>query len=229
MARQYTVARCFDTYRLPTHRVNKLHVRKSPTEAVVTARQLARLNLARPAPVAASLFTILTRTRRVAALKSTPSEHPLIFLLTHTVYPTCTYTTGEIRAATFILAHEHEMGDRIAQLERLLEAERQARDQADKALEEERQARKAAEKAREEADRIAALALPQNVTDFLEGCHSLYRQVKPVMDNSSATTGNTTDPVHRLFPPCITPWTDFQQLQRDEWDRLEGQKMTTSF
>ncbi|KAM0714634.1 hypothetical protein Q7P37_009930 [Cladosporium fusiforme] len=129
------------------------------------------------------------------------------------------------------------MGDRIAQLERLLEqgrqaleAERQAReradkerDQADKALEEERQAREAAEKAREEADRKAALALPQNVTDFLEGCHSLYRQVKPVMDNSSATTGNTTDPVHRLFPPRITPWTDFQQLQRDEWDRLEGQ------
>jgi hypothetical protein len=43
------------------------------------------------------------------------------------------------------------------------------------------------------------------------------------VDNSSATTGTTTDPVRRLFPQRITPWTDFQQLQRDEWDRLEGQ------
>jgi hypothetical protein len=98
-----------------------------------------------------------------------------------------------------------------------------ARQEADKARQEEQVRREGADKAREEADRIAALALPQNVTDFLQSCHSLYRQVKPVMDNSSATTGNTTNPVHRLFPPCITPWTDFQQRQRDGWDRLEGQ------
>jgi hypothetical protein len=106
---------------------------------------------------------------------------------------------------------------------RLREKADEARQKADKARQEEQLRREAADKAREEADRIAALALPQNVTDFLEGCHSLYRQVRPVMDNSSATTGNTTDPVSRLFPPCITPWTDFQKLQRDEWDRLEGQ------
>lgn len=43
------------------------------------------------------------------------------------------------------------------------------------------------------------------------------------MDNSSATTGNTTNPVHCLFPTCITPWNDFAQLQRDEWDRLKGE------
>jgi hypothetical protein len=68
------------------------------------------------------------------------------------------------------------------------------------------------------------LALSQNVRDFLDGCHSLYRQVKPVnsIDISSATTGNTTHPVNRLFPPYITPWTNFEQLQRNEWDRLEG-------
>jgi len=97
------------------------------------------------------------------------------------------------------------------------------REEADRARQEADKARQEEQLKREEADRIAALALPQNVTDFLEGCHSLYRQVKPVMDNSSVTTGNTTDPVHRLFPPRITPWTGFQQLQRDEWDRLEGQ------
>lgn len=97
------------------------------------------------------------------------------------------------------------------------------REEADNARQDADKARQEEQSRREEADRAAALALPQNVTDFLEGCHSLYRQVKPVMDISSATTGNTTDPVHRLFPPRITPWADFQQLQRNEWDRLEGQ------
>jgi len=88
---------------------------------------------------------------------------------------------------------------------------------------EEQRRREEAEEARREADRIAALSLPQDVTDFLEGCHSLYGQIRPVIDNSSATTGNTTNPVNRLFPTCITPWTDFAQLQRDEWDRLKGE------
>jgi hypothetical protein len=89
-------------------------------------------------------------------------------------------------------------------------------EKAQQELEEER-------RKREDADRIAASARPQKASDFLEGCHNLYRQIRPVVDNSSATTGTTTDPVRRLFPQRITPWTDFQQLQRDEWYRLEGQ------
>ena len=79
------------------------------------------------------------------------------------------------------------------------------REEADRARQEADKARQREQSRREEADRIAASALPQSITDFLEGCHSLYRQINPVVDLSSATTGNTTDPVNRLFPPCITP------------------------
>lgn len=89
-------------------------------------------------------------------------------------------------------------------------------EKAQQELEEER-------RKREDADRSAASARPQKASDFLESCHNLYRQIRPVVDNSSATTGTTTDPVRRLFPQRITPWTDFEQLQRDEWDRLERQ------
>jgi tRNA A-37 threonylcarbamoyl transferase component Bud32 len=124
----------------------------------------------------------------------------------------------------------HEEHLKREEADRARQEEHLKREEADRARQEEHLKREEADRARqeeqrkrEESDRVAAFALPQNVTDFLEGCHRLYRQINPVVDLSSATTGNTTDPVNRLFPPCITPWIDFEQLQRDEWDRLEGQ------
>lgn len=65
---------------------------------------------------------------------------------------------------------------------RLLEEEQRRRERAELEQQEEKQRREEAEEVGREADRIAALSLPQIVTDFLEGCHSLYRQIKPVVD-----------------------------------------------
>ena len=123
------------------------------------------------------------------------------------------------------------MSDRIRELEQLLkvaeqrqEQERQAREAAEQQQEEERRAREEERLARKAAEKSAASALPQNLPNFLEGCHQLYRHVIPVTDFSTATGGYTVDPVHRLSPQRITPWVEFQQSQRDAWDQMEGRR-----
>ena len=111
--------------------------------------------------------------------------------------------------------------------QRLREEEQRARQGAERRYEEAQRAQEGAQRAQEEerrkrkeAEDAAASALNQNLVDFLKGCHKLSTKLIAVTDVTTATTGSTTNPVHRLFPKRILPWPDFSARQHNFWSTL---------
>ncbi|RHZ44725.1 uncharacterized protein CDV56_101514 [Aspergillus thermomutatus] len=125
------------------------------------------------------------------------------------------------------------MQDDIAELRRQLEEarhareeERHAREEAEKRREEERHAREEAERRQEEAERRQEEAeqrlQPTALFHLLDRCHEyLSQEIRVETDAALTTQGNVTDPVNRLYPKKIIPWTDFPDLQERIWERLE--------
>ncbi|CAJ2505642.1 Uu.00g130360.m01.CDS01 [Anthostomella pinea] len=119
------------------------------------------------------------------------------------------------------------MDDEILRLQRLLqdeqrqrkeadrqreEADRQRADAEDRLLTEQRQ-REDEQKRRESAEERAKEPLPQTIQQYLEACHLLSLAIQPVINRSSTTQGETTNPTGRIYPKRIVPWDNFAAEQ----------------
>ncbi|UPK91528.1 hypothetical protein LCI18_002463 [Fusarium solani-melongenae] len=86
--------------------------------------------------------------------------------------------------------------------------------------EEEQRRREEEQHRREEAEERADASRPLILQQYLEACHSISLDVKIVTDCSLTTQGDTTDPVGRIYPRRIIPWTTFAREQGHIWDKL---------
>lgn len=117
------------------------------------------------------------------------------------------------------------MADTIAELQRLLEEERRGREAAERREKEERQAREEAERLRQQAEQQLR---PNNIFQLLDRCHnSLSRAIRIETDAALTTQGDATNPINRLYPQQIVPWTDFPQLQEKIWEKLDSTAFTS--
>ncbi|KAL2836334.1 hypothetical protein BJX68DRAFT_250762 [Aspergillus pseudodeflectus] len=111
------------------------------------------------------------------------------------------------------------MQDDIVELRRQLEEARRAREEAERRQKEAEWRREEERRAREEAERRLQ---PTALFHLLDRCHEyLSQEIRVETDAALTTQGNVTDPVNRLYPKKIVPWTDFPNLQEQIWDRLE--------
>ncbi|OAA58594.1 Protein kinase-like domain protein [Niveomyces insectorum RCEF 264] len=72
----------------------------------------------------------------------------------------------------------------------------------------------------EQAEAAASASRPQTLDAFLETCHSLSLAIDVVTDKSLTTKGETTNPVGRVYPRRIVPWSDFPARQERIWHLL---------
>jgi hypothetical protein len=75
---------------------------------------------------------------------------------------------------------------------------------------------------REAAEADAQQCQKTNLFEYPKACHRFHQALEVEADKSLTTQGNTTNPVGRLYPQCITPWYDFQVQQRRVWEKLEN-------
>ncbi|KNG90641.1 hypothetical protein ANOM_001318 [Aspergillus nomiae NRRL 13137] len=102
------------------------------------------------------------------------------------------------------------MDGEIAELRRQLVEAQRLREEAE-------QGQKEAERRREEAERqVEQNSLP----GLLKDCHKLSQAIRVETKVTWTTQGDTTNPVNRLFPKRIVPWTEFPRLQEKIWDKL---------
>ena len=109
---------------------------------------------------------------------------------------------------------------RRAEEQQKREEEQRRREAAEHRERVEQEQRREEQRKRYDAEHAASLALKQTLRPFLEGCHGLSRQVKPVDDLSSATTGRVTNEIGRFYPQTILPWNDFPTQQKAMWKRF---------
>ncbi|KAF3760063.1 hypothetical protein M406DRAFT_269932 [Cryphonectria parasitica EP155] len=81
-----------------------------------------------------------------------------------------------------------------------------------------------AERRRDEAEQVVQLQL---LIPYLEACHSLSLAIQVVTDPSWTTQGDTTNPVGRIYPRQILPWSDFPARQEDIWECLSEPSFTS--
>jgi hypothetical protein len=125
------------------------------------------------------------------------------------------------------------MEETIAELRRLLEEERHAREEAEHREEEERHAREEAERRGEEERQARKEAegrlQPNTLLRLLDRCHhSLSKLIQVETDATLTTQGDATDPVNRLYPKQIVPWPNFPQLQEHVWGKFDRTAAFTS-
>jgi hypothetical protein len=118
------------------------------------------------------------------------------------------------------------MQDDIAELRRQLEEARRAREEERRGREEAEQRQKEAEQRQKEAEQQQKEAerrlQPTALFQLLDRCHEyLSQEIRVETDAALTTQGNVSDPVNRLYPKKIVPWTDFPNLQEQIWERLE--------
>lgn len=97
------------------------------------------------------------------------------------------------------------MQDQVAELRRQLEEERQAREEAEGRLQ------------------------PNSLFRLLDRCHyTLSQAIRVETDATLTTQGDVTDPVNRLFPKRIVPWSGFPHLQEQIWNKFDRTVAFTS-
>ncbi|KAI1370348.1 hypothetical protein F4677DRAFT_451471 [Hypoxylon crocopeplum] len=110
--------------------------------------------------------------------------------------------------------------DDAAEQRRGREEEQRRREEEQRRREEEQRRREEEQRRREAAEELAKGSLPQALPQYLDSCHSLSLQIHVVTDPSSTTQGDTTNPVGRIFPRRIIPWSNFATGQEEVWKKL---------
>lgn len=92
-------------------------------------------------------------------------------------------------------------------------------------LDEERNARLDAERRRDEAEQQVR---GTTLTELLEKCHTKLAQTLLVQGDAALTTeGNPANPVGRLYPKRLVPWANFPSLQKSMWQKLKATDFTS--
>lgn len=93
-------------------------------------------------------------------------------------------------------------------------------------LEEERRAREEAERLQGEAEQRLQ---PNTLLRLLDRCHeSLSQAIRVETDATLTTQGGAANPVNWLYPKRIVPWPDFPLLQQQVWSKLNRTAAFTS-
>jgi hypothetical protein len=127
----------------------------------------------------------------------------------------------------------------VEELQRLLHAEQQQRQQAERRADEaeqqrqqEQQRRQQAEQQRQQeqqrrqqAERRANEAEQQirktTLTEYIKACHELvFTKFMVETDKNFTSKGSTTNPQRKLCPAYLSPWSDFLERQKDIFGKL---------